>query len=647
MFSEEDDEQTTLSDPVRALVQNRQGSRAGTHRTTTRQQGRTPQHHAAAQHRGAQHRGAGYRGRAGSAATQQRAETTGSSQHNTPGRTRHKAQRRTTPRSDTPQQNTHSAGGQDKTRRKKAQDRRTTDGAPGHNTARGSTKRSKTKQRSAQQRNARRHNAQQHGAAQQPGTHHSTPPKHDTRSHQDAAGDNRGQPGQTANTQTQQAPTKNTSQRRKGKGAPHKEQRRRHTSTAPHEQSTETETTQNQPGAQDQQRTQQRGAAKQDKNSTTRPGTAPRQTTRRKNPTRHKHPTHRRAQRKTHHRARRHTARGTTKHSKGHHNRPGGGGGNRQTPEAARGRATPPVRLHGARATQQATTQKEGVQAGGTERRSASAHRPPPKHKAHSNTHQHAPEPRRDSMVAPHNRQTTAQEKRKKTREGGGRKTPRPKAPRAGKHGTPGTKGAQKRKEGKKNKRGGGGHKTPRPKTPRAGKQETPETRGAQKERRQENPQAGQPQPGGGRADEESTKNGQRNMVRRTKTRPGCRHARPSQESTHTHTRDTGAWRPPTRKGRCWRPHETALVHRPSPLSKDGRYGKPDASVTGSTHAKPPQRTQPKTEAGGTRQGQPHCGAPKGYDAERAQRPCLGRGQPQAQRSRFSAGLHVPRAATQ
>ena len=45
----------------------------------------------------------------------------------------------------------------------------------------------------------------------------------------------------------------------------------------------------------------------------------------------------------------------------------------------------------------------------------------------------------------------------------------------------------------------------------------------------------------------------------------------------------------------------------------------------------PPQRTQPKTDAGGTRQGQPHRGAPNGYDAERAQRPCLGGGQRQAQ----------------
>ena len=61
----------------------------------------------------------------------------------------------------------------------------------------------------------------------------------------------------------------------------------------------------------------------------------------------------------------------------------------------------------------------------------------------------------------------------------------------------------------------------------------------------------------------------------------------------------------------------------------------------------PPQRTQPKTDAGGTRQGQPHRGAPNGYNAEGAQSTCLGGGQLQAQRARSSAGLHVPRAAAQ
>ena len=82
----------------------------------------------------------------------------------------------------------------------------------------------------------------------------------------------------------------------------------------------------------------------------------------------------------------------------------------------------------------------------------------------------------------------------------------------------------------------------------------------------------------------------------------------PAKKSTHTHTQRTQAWRPLTRKRRCRRPHETAPVHRPSPPLKDRPYGKPDGLVTGSTHAKRPQHTQPKTEAGGTRQGQPIVG---------------------------------------
>ena len=61
----------------------------------------------------------------------------------------------------------------------------------------------------------------------------------------------------------------------------------------------------------------------------------------------------------------------------------------------------------------------------------------------------------------------------------------------------------------------------------------------------------------------------------------------------------------------------------------------------------PLQRTQPKIDAGVTRQGLPHCGPPNRYDAERAQSPSLGGGEQQAQRARFSAGLHVPRAAAQ
>ena len=64
------------------------------------------------------------------------------------------------------------------------------------------------------------------------------------------------------------------------------------------------------------------------------------------------------------------------------------------------------------------------------------------------------------------------------------------------------------------------------------------------------------------------------------------------------------------------------------------------------TH-KRPQCTQRKTDAGGTRQGQPHRRAPNGYHAQQVWRRCLGSGHGQAQRARFSASLHVPRAAAQ
>ena len=176
-----------------------------------------------------------------------------------------------------------------------------------------------------------------------------------------------------------------------------------------------------------------------------------------------------------------------------------------------------------------------------------------------------------------------------------------------------GTRGWKTRKAGHNDGAtgGGGGEKGNKKKTNNNHKQGNPSPEGAEQAKSEPRTAIGK--------------------VRRTRTRPGGRPAPPGQAGhAQAHTRGTRAWRPPTRKGRCRRPHQTAPVHRPSPPLQDGRYRKPDASVTGSTHAKPPQRTQPKTEAGGTRQGQPHRGAPNGYDAERAQRPCLGRGQRQA-----------------
>ena len=59
---------------------------------------------------------------------------------------------------------------------------------------------------------------------------------------------------------------------------------------------------------------------------------------------------------------------------------------------------------------------------------------------------------------------------------------------------------------------------------------------------------------------------------------------------------------------------------------------------------KPRQRTQRNGDGRGTHQGQPPRGARNGYDAERAQRWCLGGGQRQGPSARFSASLHVPRS---
>ena len=89
--------------------------------------------------------------------------------------------------------------------------------------------------------------------------------------------------------------------------------------------------------------------------------------------------------------------------------------------------------------------------------------------------------------------------------------------------------------------------------------------------------------------------------VRRTKTRPGGRPAQPGQDGgAHAHTHWTRAWRPPTRKGRCRRPHEIAQVHRPSPPSNDRRYEKPETSVTGSTHGDHRRARSPRPTPEGT-----------------------------------------------
>ena len=119
--------------------------------------------------------------------------------------------------------------------------------------------------------------------------------------------------------------------------------------------------------------------------------------------------------------------------------------------------------------------------------------------------------------------------------------------------------------------------------------------------------------------------------VRRTKTRPGGQPARPDQEGrAHAHPDGTRAWRPSTRKGRCRRQHETAPVHQPSPPSKDGRYGKLDASVTGSTHSNHRSARSPRPTPEGPARDNPIAGPRTG----------TARSEPSAPASLGASGRH-------
>ena len=104
---------------------------------------------------------------------------------------------------------------------------------------------------------------------------------------------------------------------------------------------------------------------------------------------------------------------------------------------------------------------------------------------------------------------------------------------------------------GQKEKKKGGGDKTPRPKAPGAGKHAKQDTtmaqrgggrgKGIPKRKNQQLPQTGQPQPGGGLTSKERTKNGQKKgeAHQTAPGRPACP-TRPSRARTRTHARDPG-----------------------------------------------------------------------------------------------------------
>ena len=182
-------------------------------------------------------------------------------------------------------------------------------------------------------------------------------------------------------------------------------------------------------------------------------------------------------------------------------------------------------------------------------------------------------------------------------------------------------------------------HTAPRPRAPGAGNQRKQETKGARgkQQRRKEKKskrrgggqERGNPNPEG--AKQSGKREQPKEKVRRTRTRPGGRPARPDQDKrAHAHTHGTRAWRPPTRKGRCRRPLQTALVHRLSPLWNDGRYGKPDESVTGSAHTNHRSASSPTPTPEGPARTTPSRG-PGRVRRGASWRPCLGGGQLQAQ----------------
>ena len=138
------------------------------------------------------------------------------------------------------------------------------------------------------------------------------------------------------------------------------------------------------------------------------------------------------------------------------------------------------------------------------------------------------------------------------------------------------------------------------------------------------------PQPGGGRAKQkDKAAKGKGEAHQNAPGRP-ARPTRQGRPSTRTHARDPGVASPNLQR-------EVSAFKRNSPGAPtespvERRTARKTGRVSDRVRTRqPPQRTQPKTDARGTRQGQPHRGAPNGYDAERAQRPRLGGGQQQAQ----------------
>ena len=233
----------------------------------------------------------------------------------------------------------------------------------------------------------------------------------------------------------------------------------------------------------------------------------------------------------------------------------------------------------------------------------------------------------------------TPEKGRKKTQKNGGRargggrgshKAQRPRAPRAGNKGKPGTTGCKGREKKTRRAQGGGvgSQKAQRPRAPGAGdhgkkrgygggrRSKTKSAR-AQGAKGREAWKAKESR--GARGKKNSKTKNQTTEPRATPARrgPNKEEGQNSQRKGEAHQNAPGRPACPTRPRRartsthahrCWRPHQTAPVHQPSPPSKSRRYGKPDASVTGSTHENKRSARSPRLKPEGPARDNPIAG---------------------------------------
>ena len=143
-------------------------------------------------------------------------------------------------------------------------------------------------------------------------------------------------------------------------------------------------------------------------------------------------------------------------------------------------------------------------------------------------------------------------------------------------------------------------------------------------------PKRGQPQPGGGPAKRKEKAAKGKGEAHQNAPRGPARPTRPGRTSTRTHARYPGVASSDPQGEVSASTRNSPGAPAESPVER--QTVRETGPVSDRVHTRqPPQCTQSKTGAGGTRQGQPHRGALNGYDAERAQRPCLGGVQQQAQ----------------